>query len=126
MAEFGLPESKRWGENCLGMTVKDFAAAMRTGVYEGGCPYFNENNVRGYQGSVAVGTEHYIYKVSRTDTEVLPETVATAITANSAKIQRCVDDGRKFDATVWQGGRCYMLWHRRQELGTASVPPRPI
>jgi len=96
------------------MTVRDFAEALDTGIYSGGFFYSNENNVQGYQGSVVVGKDHYMYKVSGTDTEVFPDTVVTAITADSATIQRCVDDGRKFDATIWQAGKCYMLWHRRK------------
>jgi len=31
-------------------------------------------------------------------------------------IRRCLNDGRKSDATIWQGDHWYMLWHHQKEL----------
>ena len=77
-------------DTCLALTVKEFAEALQTGVYSGGFLYPNER--------------------------VLLGTVVTAITAASATIRRCLNDGRKSDATIWQGDHWYMLWHHQKEL----------
>ena len=114
------------------MTVDLFAQRLRDPrlTIEKIGSYTNRSGLDGCRADIFLDGVWYQYSVHNTESNVSPVQVAAAITSAERIVAReeFTRDGRQYDATVWSGGRAYMLVTTvdRPAPKRATIIARPI